>query len=160
MSKEKHPSANGEPFEALFLHLNTDFLKRFRKENHIAVPASGGKRITRQNVFRLNGHPFLKGLFLSLADYFQADTYPSKELMESKLREAVYVLLQLKPELTPVLFDFVDQWKVDIGEFMEETGESASEVYLKTGFKNLSHFSTAFKKEYGIPPSHLMEKVG
>lgn len=212
VSKEKHPSANGEPFEALFLHLNTDFLKRFRKDNHIAVPSTGGMRITRQNVFRLEGHPFLKALFLSLADYFQADTYPSKELMESKLREAVYVLLQLKPELTPVLFDFVDQWKVDVKEFMEEnffsdltveqfahytgrsltsfkqdfdkifhitpqrwltkrrlaeakrmmeeTGESPSEVYLKTGFKNLSHFSTAFKKEYGVPPSHLIAKVG
>lgn len=120
VSKEKHPSSNGEPFEALFLHLNTDFLKKFRKDNHIAVPSTSGMRITRQNVFRLEGHPFLKALFLSLADYFQADTYPSKELMESKLREAVYVLLQLKPELTPVLFDFVDQWKVDVKEFMEE----------------------------------------
>lgn len=212
VSKEKHPSANGEPFEAFFLHLNGDFLRRFRKNNHIVVPVANGLRITRQTVFRLENHPFLKALFLSLGDYFQADTYPSKELMESKLREAVYVLLQLRPELTPVLFDFVDQWKIDIKQFMEDnflsdlsveqfahytgrsltsfkqdfnkifnitpqrwltkrrlqearrlmeqTGESASEVYLKAGFKNLSHFSTAFKKEFGFSPSQLALKVG
>lgn len=31
----------------------------------------------------------------------------------------------------------------------------ANDVYMKAGFTNLSHFSTAFKKQYGIPPSHL-----
>ena len=29
-------------------------------------------------------------------------------------------------------------------------------VYLEVGFKNLSHFSTAFKKEFGVNPSVLL----
>jgi diketogulonate reductase-like aldo/keto reductase len=49
---------------------------------------------------------------------------------------------------------------LDVFDFTLSSNEMAeskspSEVYLKTGFKNLSHFSTAFKKEYGVPPSHL-----
>lgn len=28
-----------------------------------------------------------------------------------------------------------------------------SDVYLEVGFKNLSHFSTAFKKQYGFSPT-------
>ncbi|WP_080239912.1 helix-turn-helix domain-containing protein [Spirosoma rigui] len=32
-----------------------------------------------------------------------------------------------------------------------------SDVYLETGFENLSHFSVAFKKEYGINPSVLLK---
>jgi AraC-like DNA-binding protein len=31
-----------------------------------------------------------------------------------------------------------------------------SDVYLETGFENLSHFSIAFKKEYGVNPSVLL----
>lgn len=38
---------------------------------------------------------------------------------------------------------------------MEDEGETPKEVYLSVGFKNLSHFSTAFKREYGVPPTAL-----
>ncbi|MBB6109212.1 AraC-type DNA-binding protein [Mucilaginibacter lappiensis] len=34
-----------------------------------------------------------------------------------------------------------------------------SEVYLKVGFENLSHFSHAFKKVYGVSPSGIVERV-
>ncbi len=207
VNKEKRPDSKGEPFVGFFLHLNVEFLKRMRKEYRIAIPNMESSSITRQNMFTLPRHPFLESLFESLIKYFNSDVYPSKELLESKLCEAVFVLLQLKPELTPVLFDFVQQWKVNVKTFMEEnfrsdltveqfahyTGrsltsfkqdfdaafhltpqrwltkrrleeaknimaennEKANDVYLSVGFKNLSHFSTAFKKEYGFPPSQL-----
>lgn len=38
---------------------------------------------------------------------------------------------------------------------MEQHGERANDVYLSVGFKNLSHFSTAFKRQYGFPPSAI-----
>lgn len=34
-----------------------------------------------------------------------------------------------------------------------------TEVCLKTGFKNLSHFSTAFKRQYGVAPTMLAKTV-
>jgi AraC-like DNA-binding protein len=33
--------------------------------------------------------------------------------------------------------------------------KKASDVYLETGFKSLSHFSTAFKRQYGFPPTAM-----
>ncbi len=205
--KDKHSNAKGEPFIGLFLHLNIEFLKRVKKEYHIAVPQNKTQIITKENVFTISQHPFLDSLFKSLMEYFNSDIYPSQELMDNKLCEAVFVLLQLRPELTPVLFDFVQQWKINVKDFMEENyksdltveqfahytgrsltsfkhdfnqefhltpqrwltrrrlaeakrmmeenGSHASEIYLEVGFKNLSHFSTAFKKEYGFPPSKL-----
>jgi len=36
-----------------------------------------------------------------------------------------------------------------------ESGEHPADIYLKVGFKNLSHFSTAFKKQYGMAPTML-----
>ena len=31
--------------------------------------------------------------------------------------------------------------------------KKVSDVYLEVGFKNLSHFSSAYKKQYGVSPS-------
>ena len=36
---------------------------------------------------------------------------------------------------------------------IEEEKERPLDVYLRVGFKNLSHFSTAYKRQYGYPPS-------
>ena len=208
VDKEKRP-AGGEPFNGIFLHLNVEFLKQLKDESRIAVPSETERRTASKNVFMLPRHMFMEGFFHSLVSYFSADQYPSKELLNSKLREAVFVLLQLSPNLIPVLFDFAAPYKIDLHDFMEESfrsnltveqfahfagrsltsfkhdfndifhltpqrwlsrrrlqearrlmeeGAKANDIYRKVGFKNLSHFSSAFKKEYGIPPSKL--KIG
>lgn len=41
---------------------------------------------------------------------------------------------------------------------IEKAGKKPADVYLSVGFKNLSHFSTAFKREYGVPPSDVYLK--
>lgn len=38
---------------------------------------------------------------------------------------------------------------------MKAGGKRVMDVYAEVGFKNPSHFSTAFKKQYGIPPTAL-----
>lgn len=210
LKKIKQPAKNGENFKGLFLQLKTPLLKEIFVKQHIVLPVNGNKLIGNSNHFMLEKHPFLDGLFLSLEQYFNSKQYPSKDLMDTKLKEAVFTLLQLKPELGTVLFDFAEPWKVDLAEFMinnykcdlsikqfaHYTGRSLStfkkdftrlynetpnrwlikkrleeamhlisnkglkpsEVYLNVGFKNLSHFSTAFKKQYGCSPSFIIEK--
>ena len=205
--KIKQPSKSGEPFKGLFLQLKMPFLKRMLSEHQITVPLVSNPMTAKSTYVLLEKHPFLNGLFSSLEQYFGAQQYPSKELMESKLAEAVFTLLQLKPDLGQVLFDFAEPWKINLEEFMNKnykcdlsveefahyTGRSLSsfkkdfsqlfhltpsrwiikrrleeakcmmdklgrkpaDVYLEVGFKNLSHFSTAFKKEYGYPPSAI-----
>jgi AraC-like DNA-binding protein len=36
---------------------------------------------------------------------------------------------------------------------IDNEGKTASEACFEVGFKNLSHFSTAFKRQYGFPPT-------
>jgi AraC-like DNA-binding protein len=43
-------------------------------------------------------------------------------------------------------------------EQLTKTGRKAAEIYLETGFENLSHFSFAFKKQYGYPPASIAHK--
>jgi AraC-like DNA-binding protein len=54
---------------------------------------------------------------------------PSRWLVQRRLQEAYYLL--------------------------KEKGKTPSEVYLEVGFEDLSHFSFAFKKAYGLAPSKL-----
>ncbi|MDB5029411.1 AraC family transcriptional regulator [Mucilaginibacter sp.] len=43
----------------------------------------------------------------------------------------------------------------DAHYLIKEKGWRSSDVYMEVGFKDLSHFSFAFKKAYGVPPSRL-----
>lgn len=38
---------------------------------------------------------------------------------------------------------------------LKEEKKKVQDVCIEVGFKNLSHFSTAFKKQYGIPPTEI-----
>jgi AraC-like DNA-binding protein len=38
---------------------------------------------------------------------------------------------------------------------LKEEGKKVQDVSIEVGFKNPSHFSTAFKKQYGIPPTEI-----
>lgn len=205
--KVKRPSKDGEPFKGLFLQLKMPFLRRMLNEHKLIVPLVSNPVTASSTYIMLKKHPFLTGLFTSLEQYFDAQQYPSKELMDIKQQEAVLTLLQLRPDIGQVLFDFSEPWKINLREFMDKnykcdltleqfahyTGRSLStfkkdfaqmsdltpsrwimrrrleeakrlietqgkkpaDVYMEVGFKNLSHFSTSFKKEFGMPPSAL-----
>lgn len=79
----------------------------------------------------LNRFAYLTGRSLST---FKRDfkmifsTTPSKWLQQKRLEEARYLI---------------------------EKGKKPSDVYLEVGFENLSHFSFAFKKMFGVAPSQL-----
>lgn len=41
-------------------------------------------------------------------------------------------------------------------EMLRNESKSVTDVYIEVGFKNLSHFSNAFKKHYGVAPSNYI----
>lgn len=144
MCKIKQPSKNGEPFKGLFLQLKTPFLKTMLSQKNITVPLVVSPSVTRSHYIMLEKHPFLNGLFSSLEQYFDAQQYPSKDLMEIKMKEAVYTLLQLKPDLGSVIFDFAEPWKIDLAEFMNRNYKSDLSI------EQFAHFTgrslSSFKK--------------
>jgi len=205
----KQPGVDGEPFKGLFFHLNASELRNMEERLEIPI-VKVDDSLKRELAVTLSPHPFLKGLFMSLDQYFSSESPIPTSLIKSKVQETVIVLLQLLPELAPVLFDFSRQWKSDLREFMEKnflcdmnveqfahfSGRSLSrfkreffdifgrtphqwirdkrleyakmlieskdcllsDVYLKAGFKNPTHFATCFKKRFGMTPSEAFTK--
>ena len=54
-------------------------------------------------------------------------------------------------KITPARW-IMDQ-RLQTAKHMIDKGNHPSDVYQQVGFKNLSHFSTAFKKQFGLSPS-------
>ena len=163
-----------------------------------------GKEIFKPGFLKISSELSVESLFLSLIPFIDAGISPSPDLLKSKIREAMDALLGLQQPVMTALFDFIDPWKIDLLDFMNnnfmydlslkelawytgrsvatfkrdfskistlppqrwiirkrlesahqhlEEGKKVSDFYLDLGFLSLSHFSTAYKKEYGIAPT-------
>lgn len=198
----KQPDDSGE-FKSLSVSFDQETLRAFSRDyGYQAAP-----QLASDAVLVLDSNPLFTSFIQSLQPYEQLHEPGSEQLLALKVREALLILLQAKPALKDVLFDFTEPGKVDLAAFMEKnfhfnvslsrfaylTGRSLatfkrdfeklfhlspsrwllrrrlqeayyqvkelrrapSEVYLEVGFEDLSHFSFAFKKAYGLAPSKL-----
>lgn len=202
--KMTRQSYGDEQFQAVFLAFNRKLLRKFYQEyDKTYLPTTYSDNLP--DFVKLRSTPDFTSLFHSIIPYFSSTIKPSDKVMEMKLVEGIYALLNKDVRYSAALFDFIEPWKMDIMDFMNENymydlsleeiasftgrslasfkrdfqkisdlspqkwvtkkrlemanhmikdeGRKASDVYLKVGFKNLSHFSTAFKKEFGHAPS-------
>jgi AraC-like DNA-binding protein len=201
LSKYTKLPAEGGEFRSVSIFLEQDVLRNFSMEyGYKADGPSAGP------AFQALPSPSVLGHYMeSLRAYEQVFAQEPGELLDIKRKEALLLLLQVKPELKNILFDFSEPGKIDLEGFMNRnyhfnvdlkrfaylTGRSlstfkrdfeklfhitpsrwllqkrlqeahylikeqkkiASDIYLDLGFEDLSHFSFAFKKQYGVTPS-------
>ena len=58
------------------------------------------------------------------------------------------------------VFEYFNDYRLNkAGEFLQDFSHTISEAAFLTGFKHSSHFSTAFKKKYGITPIKYRTKA-
>lgn len=149
----KQPGAAGEPFKGLFLHLNAAELREM--ESQIDVPTVRlDESIKRELAITLSPHPFLRGLFLSLDQYFSSSASIPAPLIKTKVRETVIILLQIMPELAPLLFDFSKEWRTDLRAFMEKSflNDMSIEQLAHYSGRSLSGFKREFQDIYHVSP--------
>ena len=198
-------SKGEERYKGISLTFKRSILREFYSKMKADIPKNIS--IPEQNVFKIKPRADINSLFQSLTPYFDEDVKPTEGVAHLKLQEGIYALLNNSEVFYPILFDFIEPWKVDILEFLNETymddlsmeqiasytgrslatfkrdfqkisnlspqkwlikkrleaayvklkeeGKKVQDVYVEVGFKNPSHFSTAFKKQYGIPPTEV-----
>ncbi|AZB18523.1 AraC family transcriptional regulator [Chryseobacterium indologenes] len=196
----KQPPPDGD-FKSLSIYLNQQILKDFSLEYHMIAE----KREYNKPVCFLHESPEIRNYMNSLLLYHDLGKLSDQRLVDLKIKEALFLLLEEIPEMKNILFDFTEPGKIDIEAFMNKnfhfnvhldrfaylTGRSlatfkrdfekifgttpgkwliqkrlqeayyliaekrktASEIYLDLGFEDLSHFSFAFKKQFGLSPS-------
>jgi len=197
----KYPDTETGTFKAIVLSFDPALLQDFSAE--YLVRADGPYAGPDGQVLPPNG--LLQDFFKSLLPYFDPANQLSGPLTTLKAKEALLLLLRIKPELKNMFFDFRQPGKINLEEFMQRnfmfnvpigrfaqlTGRSlaafkrdfgqvfkqspgkwlqqrrlqeahylisqkqkrSSDIYLDLGFEDLSHFSFAFKKAYGVAPS-------
>lgn len=194
---------NNEYYKALMFILKEDMLREYALERQLETTV---KYHGKSNIL-LPESAYLKGFFNSLVPYALNPKHINHPLSELKVKEAIELLLLLKPNLRYFLFDFSEPHKIDLEKFMqtnfkfnvptenfakltgrslagfkrdfdkifgmpprhwlqnkrlteahhqiEKNNKKPSSIYLELGFESLSHFSYAFKKQFGYAPAEL-----
>jgi len=197
-------SKNEHAYKGITLRFNREILKDVYKKTKKRVFLH--PIISEEKILTIQTTPEITSLFQSLTPYFDENRQPNDRIVYSKLMEAIYALLEQSDVFFPILFDFVDPWKIDILDFLNlhymddlsieqiatytgrslatfkrdfkkistlspqkwlinkrleeayqqlQRNEKIQDVCVAVGFKNLAHFSTSFKKKYGISPSKI-----
>lgn len=144
----------GEQFKAIFLMFTMKFLRDFYSKLDKHILPSDAKR-NKISLCKLpSNRPDIVSLFESMTPYFESAIQPTNELLQLKMTEGVYVLLNTDKSLYASLFDFTEPWKIDILDFMESNymnDISMEEIANYTG-RSLSTFKRDFKKYSMLSP--------
>jgi AraC-like DNA-binding protein len=146
---------NGEQFKAIFLSFTRNFLRRFyhRTLDKSKLPTESKRKGACMYKLPAN-RPDIVSLFESITPYFDSDVQPTDELLNLKVAEGVYVLLNTDESFYSSLFDFTERWKIDILDYLNENymyDLSLEEIASFTG-RSLAVFKRDFKKISPLSP--------
>ncbi len=150
---QKHADAE-HPYRSVVLKFTRPFLREFyRTLDRKDIPAESGRDKTSLRVLP-NNRPDIRSLFESVVPYFDAGVRPSDDVLKLKMIEGVYVLLHTDRSLYASLFDFVDPWKIDIIDYLNENymyDLSVAEIASYTG-RSTATFKRDFAKVSDLTP--------
>lgn len=145
---------DGVPYHSVVLKFNRKFLREFFSGIDKKTLPEVAKRNKKSLTLLPANRPDIRSLFESILPYFESGTKPADELLQLKMAEGLYVLLNTDRNLYASLFDFTDPWKIDLLEFMNENYMeelSMEEMASYTG-RSLASFKRDFKKVSELSP--------
>lgn len=150
---QKHVEKD-KPYRSIVLKFSRPFLREFyNKLDHKDLPEKAKRGKASLSVLPY-GRPDIRSLFESVFPYFDSGQKPSETTLKLKMTEGLQVLLNTDEDLYASLFDFVDPWKIDILDFLEENymhDLSISEIAAYTG-RSLATFKRDFAKISDLSP--------
>lgn len=150
----KEPPVDGE-FRIISIYLDQETLRKLSKE--LNIKATKPAEIS-DSIITLSDHLLYKSYIDSLGVYLQLPEEEQNAIMETKVKEAVQLLLKINPELKDILFDFDDPGKIDIEAFMLKNfhfNVQLSRFAYLTG-RSLSTFKRDFEKIFHTTPSRWL----
>ncbi len=160
----KIPSDN-KPYKGISLSLQRKILKNYYNMIENIQFKKGIKPFDRVATPLPKNIP-LESLFQSLMIYIDNETEPADEILQHKLFEAIFCLLNIHPAFYPTLFEFNESWKIDILDFMEKnyTEDLTLKEFASYTGRSLATFKRDFSKISKTTPrrwimEHRLEKA-
>ena len=144
----------GEPYRSIVLKFSQAFLREFYQTLDRQQIPIDSKREKASLLLLPKNRPDIRSLFESVIPYFDAGEKPSEKILKLKMIEGVYVLLNTDCNLYASLFDFVEPWKIDILDYLNENymcDLSMKEIASYTG-RSLATFKRDFAKVSDLTP--------
>ena len=144
----------GEPYRSIVLKFSMAFLREFYQTLDRQQIPIDSKREKASLLLLPKNRPDIRSLFESVIPYFDAGEKPSEKILKLKMIEGVYVLLNTDCNLYASLFDFVEPWKIDILDYLNENymcDLSMKEIASYTG-RSLATFKRDFAKVSDLTP--------
>lgn len=145
---------NGEPYHSVVLKFNRKFLKEFYSTIDRKTLPEQARRSKKSLTILPYHRPDIKSLFESILPYFEAGQRPADAILQLKMTEGLYVLLNTDVNLYASLFDFTDPWKIDIMEFMNDNymNELSMEEMASFTGRSLATFKRDFRRVSVLSP--------
>lgn len=152
----KYPDKSGK-YQFVSISLDQETLRQYAIENKIVAdaPYQGNQKLFFES------DDYLRSYFLSLAPYINKTKEATPRLAALKIREAVELLLQSRPDFKNLLFDFSEPYKIDLEEFMNQNYmfNVPVESFAKLTGRSLSTFKRDFNRIFGMAPKRwLLER--
>lgn len=142
------------PYRAVLLKFTRPYLREFYHTlDRNSIPVESKRERLSLKVLPPQQED-IRSLFESVIPYFEAGEKPSEEVLKQKMAEGANVLLRTDKNLYAALFDFVDPWKIDIIDFLNENymyDLSMEEIAGYTG-RSLATFKRDFAKASDLTP--------
>lgn len=149
---------DGQDYQTIVISLKEDLLRKIALEEQIEP----GQKYTGPSNMLIPGNDFLNAFFHSLLPYVR---HPEKKITSEvgmlKVKEAVYLLLDVMPGLREFLFDFSEPYKMDLEKFMLGNFHYniPVEKFARLAGRSLAGFKRDFQKIFGMAPRQwLLER--
>jgi len=144
----KIPPENGV-FESVNIYLSDEHLTNFSKEYHLQTE----HLISTKPLVPIEVNSVLQNFMISLKTLLESDL-KNQFLIDLKIKELLLILLQTKPELKNILFDFSEPFKIDLEAFMNQNyryNVNLERFAYLTG-RSLATFKRDFEKVFQTSP--------
>src|SRR5258706_1591360 len=149
----KQPGASGE-FKTITIYFDQDTLRNFSEE----YGYTSERHENNGALLQLKPDSLYKSYMESLMPYHQLNEDGNENLMTLKIKEAIFILLKVNPELKDTLFDFSEPGKIDLEGFMKKNFHFNVDMkrfaYL-TG-RSLATFKRDFEKIFNNTPGRWL----
>lgn len=155
---QKRPPQNGE-FRAISIYFDQEMLRNFSVEFNYTALAHTHSEQDIPSWQLLPPGSVLSKYMTSLREYETMLTQPGTgDLLAIKQKEAIMLLINLRPELKSILFDFSEPGKIDLEAFMRQHyhfNVGLPRFAYLTG-RSLSTFKRDFEKIFHATPSRWL----